>query len=142
MDSHLPVKDKNPVVLNLYTAKQLFLIPARSMPLSYIQKNVKIAMGVIKQICVVTFLGFHFMGTDFKIFPTWSSMSTCKPCGWNELTGFGNKMRVSIQQSNFIMLFSGKPCDITLFQDRFLFCVCPCFSGASVRWMCQNLQVD
>lgn len=39
-------------------------------------------------------------------------------------------------------LFSVKPCDVTLFQDRFLFCLGPCLSGASFRWVCQNLQVD
>lgn len=141
MDSHLPGKDKNPVVLNWYTAKQLFLIPPLPVPLSYIQKHVKIAMGMIRPIWVVTFLGFHFMGTDLKIFPTWSSMRTRKLCGWNELTGFGNKMRVSIQQSQ-TLLFSGKPCDITLFQERFLFCLGPCLSGVSVWWMCRNLRVD
>lgn len=60
---------------------------------------------MIRQIWVVTFLGFHFMGTDLKNFPTWSSMRTRKLRGWNELTGFGNKMRVSIQQSQTLLCY-------------------------------------
>lgn len=68
--------------------------------------------------------------------------STCKLCGWRELARFANSVCVNPRESNFVVIFSVKPCDITLFQDRSLFCLGPCLPGASVRWAWQNLQVD
>lgn len=54
--------------------------------------------------CVVTFQELHFTGPDFKNSPAWSSMTTCKFYGWNELTGLGNETQVPIQQSWSVLL--------------------------------------
>ena len=100
-------------------------------------------MRMIKQICVVTFQEFHFMDTDFKIFPTWSGMTTCRLCGWNESMELGSEMHVPDQQSQTsLFYFCESPVMSTLFQDRFLFSVGLCFSGSPLKWVCQNLHVD
>ena len=80
-------------VLNCHTEKQFFLIVPLSVSFLYIRKHVKVAMGMIKQICAVTFQGFHLMGTDFKNFPTWSGVSTCDSV---EQTRFGHEMPVPV----------------------------------------------